>query len=53
MANLDKISELQHLHQRKEIRQGIQKAQIAISLSYDEKGLVNMKNVPIQWDVQP
>lgn len=22
MANLDKISELQHLHQRKEIRQG-------------------------------
>lgn len=25
----------------------------AISLSYDEKGLVNMKNVPIQWDVQP
>ena len=25
----------------------------AISLSYDEKGLVIMKNVPIQWDVQP
>ena len=31
----------------------IQKAQIAISLSYSEKGLVIMKNVPIQWDVQP
>ena len=31
----------------------IQKAQIAISLSYDEKGFVIMKNVPIQWDVQP
>ncbi len=25
----------------------------AISLSYDEKGLLIMKNVPIQWDVQP
>ena len=25
----------------------------AISLSYDEKGLVIMKNVPIQWAVQP
>ena len=24
-----------------------------ISLSYDEKGLLIMKNVPIQWDVQP
>lgn len=31
----------------------IQKAQIALSLSYDEKGLLIMKNVPIQWDVQP
>ena len=26
---------------------------LAISLSYDEKGLLIMKNVPIQWDVQP
>ena len=25
----------------------------SISLSYDEKELVIMKNVPIQWDVQP
>ena len=25
----------------------------AISLSYDEKGLLIMKNVPILWDVQP
>ena len=25
----------------------------AISLSYDEKGLLIMKNVPIQWNVQP
>ena len=31
----------------------IQKVQIALSLSYDEKGLLIMKNVPIQWDVQP
>lgn len=31
----------------------IQKAQIALSLSYDEKGLLILKNVPIQWDVQP
>ena len=31
----------------------IQKAQIALSLSYEEKGFVTLKNVPIQWDVQP
>lgn len=31
----------------------IQKAQIALSLSYEEKGLLILKNVPIQWDVQP
>ena len=31
----------------------IQQLQIGISASYEETGLIILKNVPIQWDVEP
>ena len=31
----------------------IQQLQIGISASYDETGLIILKNIPIQWDVEP
>lgn len=31
----------------------IQQLQIGISASYDDTGLIILKNVPIQWDVEP
>ena len=31
----------------------IQQLQIGISTSYEETGLIILKNVPIQWDVEP
>ena len=31
----------------------IQQLQIGISASYDDTGLIVLKNVPIQWDVEP
>ena len=31
----------------------IQQLQIGISASYDETGLIILRNIPIQWDVEP
>ena len=31
----------------------IQQLQIGISASYDDTGIIVLKNVPIQWDVEP
>lgn len=37
----------------KKTAQTIQQLQIGISSSYDNTGLIILKNVPIQWDVEP
>lgn len=31
----------------------IQQLQIGISTSYEETGLIILRNIPIQWDVEP
>ena len=35
------------------VSETIQQLQIGISASYEETGLIILKNVPIQWDVEP